>query len=99
MKHTKGPWSIRKTKFNDDGMYSHDIYLQKSLSHLKMIAHIYKYDESEANARLIAEAPAMLEALEMLMDRLNYHGTIDVIREEGPIADVRAIISRIEGSE
>lgn len=34
----------------------------------------------------------MLEALTQLLDRLTFHGSIDPIREEGPIEDARAAI-------
>jgi hypothetical protein len=66
MKHTPGPWEIR-----NDLPYT---------SHGKVIFHGYHEDnrticrlregteqEREANARLIATAPELLEALDMMM--------------------------------
>ena len=34
------------------------------------------------------------EALQQLIDRLDYHGSIDPIREEGPIADATAALRK-----
>lgn len=36
------------------------------------------------------------EALSQLLDRLSYHGSIDPIREEGPIEDAKTILNRIK---
>lgn len=61
MKHTPGKWEIRKGKRKDtvsvetDAAYIAEVYGQD-------------YDDGEANARLIAAAPDMLEALKRSMD-------------------------------
>ena len=65
-KHTPRPWNTKISKF------SHPIYD----SNAKLIAtcwkggepHMAKASEAEANAKLIAAAPELLEALEKLMD-------------------------------
>ena len=36
----------------------------------------------------------LFEALEQLLNRLDYCGCIDPVREEGPIEDARAAIAR-----
>lgn len=52
-KHTPGPWSIK----DDDGIIANNQYWIASI-------HIARTkDEKEANARLIASAPELLEAL------------------------------------
>ena len=33
------------------------------------------------------------EALTQLLDRLDYHGNIDIVREEGPIEDARQALA------
>ena len=59
-KHTPGPWTADRQ------------YIEKKMppgSNRKIIAEVYwhVYDEYEANARLIAAAPELLEALELLV--------------------------------
>ena len=54
-------------------------------------------DKDDSRGPLLAAAPDLLEALKMLLDRLDYHGNIDMIREEGPINDARAAIAKAEG--
>jgi len=59
MKYTKGPWMIARSEKGDISIQDKE-YLT--------IADIYRFPHDanihiEANARLIAEAPAMLEAL------------------------------------
>jgi len=63
--HTKGPWScgdIRK-----DAEY---INVWMGIVHIAAVCNTYKDDEAEANARLIAAAPELLEALKGM-----FHGT------------------------
>lgn len=55
------------------------------------------YDKKDAP--LIAAAPELLEALAQLLDRLEYHGSIDLIREEGPIEDARNAVNKAKGEE
>jgi hypothetical protein len=51
----------------------------------------------EANAHLIAAAPELLAALSMLIDRLDQFGSVDIIRDEGPIDDARKAIQKAQG--
>lgn len=39
----------------------------------------------------------LFEALTQLLSRLDYHGNIDLIREEGPIQDARDAITKSKG--
>lgn len=51
-----------------------------------------------ARTCLVENVLELLEALEMLLDRLDEHGSIDPVREEGPIEDARNIIARARGN-
>lgn len=58
-KHTPGPWTI------DVGMHLHirgNLSDRKHMAHEEVVARVYHSDD----ARLIAAAPEMLEALELL---------------------------------
>jgi hypothetical protein len=88
-KHTKGPWT-----FIDHQGYN-TIEGQG-----EMIACIptredfranFKTDEGQANRRLIAAAPEMLEALENLITELNESGAIESIQVKTAIDAVKAI--------
>lgn len=41
----------------------------------------------------------LISAAEQLLDRLNYHGSIDLIREEAPIQDLLDAISESKHPE
>lgn len=56
--HTPGPWKVR-------GMISGDIDILNEQNH--HIATMRSYEETKANAALVASAPELLEALESLM--------------------------------
>src|SRR5690606_19394978 len=58
-KHTPGPWAV-------DGKGSQAIVRANDLR-IVSIRHRLDGDEHEANARLIAAAPELLEALQLLM--------------------------------
>jgi len=89
-KHTPGPWSASPSP-TSDGLY-----------------HVYKADgnfltledaEHEANARLIAAAPDLLEALESLYHTANSIGedTCDPVAFAGALEDARAAIRKAKG--
>jgi len=93
MKHTK--WIIDleiDIIFQDDGHVESLIEITNE-DHSETIG----YTASNAYARLIASAPELFEASRQLLDRLDFHGSIDIVREEGPIEDLRQVISKIEG--
>ena len=68
-KHTPGPWGISPIK-----KYAHDgpgIYPKGADLPVAVVRSILrKEEERQANARLIAAAPDMLEALELAVDGL-----------------------------
>lgn len=94
--HTPGPWKVGKTTYtagNQVPMVSVESHCDTDFPH-----HIARVgfgigDSTEANARLIAAAPLMLEALSMAFDRdltyLSGHAEIpaqDVVRARLAIA-------------
>jgi hypothetical protein len=86
MKHTPGPWKYEQSTKTIRATPS-NYWLATMDSWDGAVNH-------DANAKLIAAAPELLEALSMLLDRLDYHGNIDIVREEGPIEDARQAIEK-----
>ncbi len=86
-KHTPGPWSIKDHRLQ--GLRIHAA-VENSPSG---IAHVYSSEpDPRANARLIAESPALLEAAEDLLaakDKTN-----ESLRER-----LRAAIARAKGEQ
>lgn len=67
MSHTPGPWSIYETAGNGGNIPARmEVVAPESERAKRLIANIYgfKLPEGRANARLIAAAPELLEALE-----------------------------------
>lgn len=95
--HTPGPWRIQgdhgklwiETNANDDTIA--EVHRRKEKG------SVYSCDEAMANARLIAAAPEMLEALELLLD--GRHCQITMLRSDGPIPTdkARAAIAKAKG--
>lgn len=93
--HTPGPWKIYET-------YSHSLNGKKyRFLHIEDSFHVPIADvdtwlkpslakECEANAALIAAAPAMLEALNSAVDELNIDGTYSATELMATIETVRA---------
>jgi hypothetical protein len=104
-KHTPGPWSV--THFSRlyigqfvDGAERHDAETA-SVPLFKTVATIVeRTGETDANARLIAAAPELLEACKDLVKRL-VHCTVrngtDKEFAEIAVAPYRAIIAKAEG--
>ena len=68
--HTKGPWSIRKL-FSGSKITSGNVeicWVDDALNDLTGETRKASKKEMDANARLIAAAPEMLEALESLIE-------------------------------
>ena len=68
MKHTKGPWVVERSTIYD----SEVVYINTNTGTWKQgeICVLYgNLDTNLANARLIAAAPDLLEALTALVDR------------------------------
>ena len=69
---------------------------------LGIIEFCERTPQNIANAAFIVKAcnlhDEIVEACQMLIDRLNYHGSIDPIREEGPIEDLKNLIAKAKGA-
>ncbi len=98
-KHTPGPWNVEHP-YGEPGTYI-------AGPHTEIIAQVWKQtrlpaspdDATEANARVLAAAPEMLEALRVV-DAL--WGVSDAACEaapEMPAARVRTIIIKAEGGK
>jgi hypothetical protein len=90
-KHTPGPWV-----FFDDHPEK-VVYHIREKNHLYDIATIYRYESNPidtlADARLIAAAPELLEALEALLVQVEQYG-------HKPECDAaRAAIAKAKGEE
>jgi len=105
-KHTKGPWNWRKNPEPEAGelwTYWVDgaVLLTSDVTDgSKPIANVFDYKEAPANARLIAQAPALLEALESIVWKLNhnhdlpdYKGPARITRKDATIRQATAAIA------
>ena len=93
-KHTPGPWVLKVRKHDDFTVaeieidaspYRGDVARLQSCEHIDGIAT----DELLANARLIASAPELLEALEMAVLWLKFDGKYDVLGFQAAIAKAK----------
>ena len=108
MKHTPGPWKVREPDHFVDGL-AHMVvseHPQEGYWHIAEMGAHNGRAESEANARLIAAAPEMLEALIVLLNwplkSECYDGSISKSAGES-LANARrfarTIIAKAEGTE
>jgi hypothetical protein len=96
-KHTPGPWKTvaRNYPIADTGDYD-GCWEVLTGDPKKPIVQIWgDSDEDEANARLIAAAPDLLEALRRLLDS----GDVRDAAEKGALAAARAAIAKAEGQQ
>jgi len=96
IQHTPGPWKITNPNFEYLDIDSEKGQICSLFKGIDSTADISE-DEAIANSKLIVSAPELLNALTALIDRLNYHGNIDTIREEGPINDAINAINKATG--
>jgi hypothetical protein len=89
--HTPGPWRIdSKTRFGD-----YTIAAGESVRTCEFIAKT----QSEANARLIAAAPELLDALKRLIGEHADLGEVDLTNaDRAAIEQAREAISKAEGN-
>lgn len=97
MKHTPGPWISHKAPIVG-GKYGfviqHKQHRGISIATLFPGISTDRIEEiAEANARLIAEAPAMLEALRRVMSGIEEVGSVST----GARKEITAILARIDG--
>jgi hypothetical protein len=85
-KHTQGPWKFDRSKTTHDGEYDYAI----SAEGVPVLAEAFGRSSdggrpaAEANARLIAAAPALLEACERLLEELR----LIRMKDSGAVYDV-----------
>lgn len=100
MKHTPGPWAVSK--------YNHRIKIIKELdAEVYVVVCYLKNNHAEANARLIAAAPDLLEAARLGLDfaKIVLQDYLEVgANEEDTIATevinkIEAAIQKAEGRE
>lgn len=96
-KHTPGPWVAD----NGEGYGEADIWrIQPPIgSNVKIVAEmICDSAEAEANARLIAAAPELLEALRLFL-AYNDQGAPLSFDTDAMWAKARSVVAKIEGGE
>jgi len=101
-KHTPGPWEYRPNKYDDWGVVRSADGLPVAQAcvgrwYKDFDAHrVNKTDPGEANARLIAAAPDLLDALEMLISN---HDNCGQPRMLNVIPAARAAIAKAKGDK
>ena len=101
MAHTPGPWYSWLPRDCDGGCRTirtekgraHGTYYGTELASTHGLAND---EEDKANARLIAAAPGLLEALKALRDRCYQSG---LQHNDFPLKDADAAIARAQGEE
>jgi hypothetical protein len=82
-KHTPGPWKIEQGS-NGDAVITHsDTELRSHVARIYAATLCPEHGTVEANARLIAAAPCLLEALQMLSE------TAGLVAQGAPVIDER----------
>lgn len=104
-KHTPGPWKIVKSKFGDLS-----IEVKKGLATYEIVREVggeVRQDEKgfwsdksevEANARLIAEAPELLEAAQPFVTHNSGDETITITVKTEDVRRLRAAIAKATGA-
>ena len=102
--HTPGPWRIKSDPMHFDTLTTVEggaIGVRKPFG-VQMIVQVggdSDFQEAEANARLIAAAPELLDLLNRAVRRLEIaHANGDTIMREW-IVEARAAIAKVEGEK
>lgn len=101
MEHTKGPWKLDETWGLIVSKIGHEVAAYHP-------GRTWKKEETKANARLIAAAPELLEALESIVDSIDKGTTLirwsaKYVSEnglsscEGNVESARAAIAKARG--
>mgnify|MGYP000908188979 CR=1 FL=1 len=90
MKHTPGPWQIMTTPKGNLGIHHNTGNYQRNICTTPYIPAQLLHPEDAANAALIAAAPDMLEALELVME--TYCLYIDFTRETEQMRKARTLV-------
>lgn len=101
VKHTPGPWIVQENGGPEDGynvLDARDRYIAFVDTSGEMISD----EQAHANARLIAEAPAMRAALVTLVDERDRAALADdpaYLMIDRAIEAARALLARIDGDD
>jgi hypothetical protein len=89
--HTPGPWKV--WKLSSGITYVCETEERGRHSHFCQVQTGYFWPEGEENARLIAAAPDLLEALRQSLDWMAF-ATVDYRDDDPPLTLARAAISK-----
>jgi hypothetical protein len=93
--HTPGPWTA-ELEWRPEGNGGHEVYCVRAAKRGATRTRIVDLDgRDDADARLIAQAPAMYD----LIQKLAAWHLVDDDGEEAAVAAARAILAAIDGSE
>lgn len=95
IKHTPGPWTYGGQEFND--VRESDGELVAVALHLRVKKPERSIAEAKANARLIAAAPDLLEALKAIVKSLADQDDEGMIEHAQQMIDARAAIAKATG--
>jgi hypothetical protein len=95
--HIPGPWHVEQ---NEDGLVIHSDDGTEICEVTGQTFDEYAEEETEANAKLIAAAPELLDALKMAECVIeNYKDELDEADEDVPaLAEIRAAIAKATGA-
>ncbi len=103
MSHTPGPWEVHSRVWHGKEGGGHAFLEVGSETSAFWVARVQTFDDDKgeysANARLIAAAPEMLEALRLLVEQLEAYQKIANTRIGLPadLAKAHAAIDKAEG--
>lgn len=93
-KHTPGPWATKEV--NDKG--AHVLWVMPIKANGHYVAEVgVNSPDAQANARLIAAAPDLLEALEHALAELEQTANSEHIDPKHYFADIYAAIAKANG--
>lgn len=98
MKHTKGPWIMNEVTGMEVIAISEEGYMTHAQVFKRGVGNRYLTDEDRANAHLIAAAPAMLEMLNKIYERITDNDAHAVLGHDF-CETVGNMIAKAEGRE
>lgn len=102
-KHIAGPWFARHVTIQNGKGGSQRWHILAGKDRSIQVCSLLGWDEDdEANARLIAAAPELLEALKNLLESYGAYVDIDEVTNADivePVREARAAIAKAKGSK
>lgn len=91
--HTPGPWTLGKKEKGWQHIDSENLYSPwYQLASVAFQNRNYQHPESQANARLIAAAPCLLDALEQVLSSLDWIESSSVCGDSKALANVDLVL-------